>query len=80
MRPPDHDREWTDEEIEERIRMVRALDGALNGSPISVGGRHRRVIEGVLLKLVEEGWLAFSGISERGMTYQCAHPAEEAGE
>lgn len=68
------DRERAEKELEEQNRIVRLFEEMLSGSPIHVDDRQRQVVEGVLLKLVQEGWIKFAGVDEHGMTYQIGNP------
>ena len=77
MRPSDRDPEWTDEQ---RAQLLRLFDRMLSGSPVYVDDRQRQVIEGILLQLVEEGWIEFSGVDEHGTTYRLVDRRENQDE
>ena len=69
----DRDREWTDDE---RAQILRLFDTMLSGSPVYVDDRQRQTVERVLLQLIEEGWIEFAGVGEHGTTYRLAGPPE----
>ena len=73
MRPSDRDGEWTDAQ---RAQILRLFDTMLSGSAVYVDDRQRQVVEGILLQLIAEGWIEFSGVDEHGMTYRIADPPE----
>ena len=69
----DRDGEWTDAQ---RAHILRLFDEMLSGSPVYVDEEQRQVVEGILLQLIEEGRIEFSGVDEHGTTYRLAGPPE----